>query len=146
MNDRMNDRGPVRWQRKSQPTATPAFTMPGWGTAIRRGLLMRCPSCGKASAFANWFNIRPRCPSCDAPLGDVPCESLPPYLTIVIGLAIIGIALILSDRHGHLDYRTSLLIFIPFAIFLQLVVQRPIKGVVLAVMMKLNMVRETHDG
>jgi len=142
----MNDRGPVRWQRKSQPTAIQAFTMPGWGTALWRGTLMRCPSCGKASSFAGWFNIRPSCPVCDAALGDVPCESLPPYLTIIIGLAIIGIALILSDRHGHLDYRTSLVIFIPFAIFLQLVVQRPIKGFVLAAMMKMNMVRQTHDG
>ncbi|MDD2877103.1 MAG: DUF983 domain-containing protein [Acidiphilium sp.] len=133
--------GPTRWQRKPPEGKTPVFAMPGWGTALSRGLRMRCPACGEASAFTGWFNIRARCPKCDAPLGQVPCDTLPPYLTIIIGLTVIGAGLLLADRHGHLDYRTSLIVFIPLAIVLQLVVQRPVKGLVLAAMMKLDIIR-----
>lgn len=129
-----------RWRRKLAPRQ-PIFAMPGWRTALARGLRMRCPACGQASAFDGWLAIRPRCPHCDAPLGRVPCELLAPYLTIVIGLGVIGAGLIGADWNGRLNYRISLLVFIPLAIILQLVLQRPIKGVVLAHMMKLDMVR-----
>jgi uncharacterized protein (DUF983 family) len=129
-----------RWSRRP-PSRVPTFTMPGWGRALARGAAMRCPACGQASAFANWFVIRARCPHCDAPLGLVPCDTLPPYLTIVIGLAIIGAGLLIADRDGGLRYTTSLIVFIPLAIVLQLSLQRPIKGIVLAMMMKLDLIR-----
>jgi uncharacterized protein (DUF983 family) len=130
----------TQWRRKS-PDVRRNFTMPGWGTALARGIAMRCPACGQAPAFAGWFNIRPTCPHCAAPLGRVPADTLPPYLTIVIGLAIIGTGLLIADRNLTLNYTTSLVIFIPLAILLQLTLQRPIKGFVLALMMKIDLIR-----
>ncbi|MGC9269733.1 DUF983 domain-containing protein [Acidiphilium sp.] len=131
----------IQWRRKV-PDAKRNFTMPSWGIALARGVAMRCPACGKASAFDGWFNIRKTCPVCHAPLGRVPCDTLPPYLTIVVGLAIIGAGLIIADRNHTLDYATSLVVFIPMAILLQLGLQRPIKGFVLALMMKVDMIRQ----
>ena len=136
----MPEQTPHRWTKKETPQGR-AFAMPGWGVALARGLAMRCPSCGQASAFAGWFAIREHCPHCDAPLGQVPCDTLPPYLTIVIGLGIIGAGLMIADRNGTLSYGASLIVFIPLAIVLQLLLQRPIKGVVLALMMKNDMIR-----
>ncbi|MCF3946548.1 DUF983 domain-containing protein [Acidiphilium sp. AL] len=136
----MPEQPPHRWTRRTTQQSR-VFAMPGWSAALARGLAMRCPSCGQASAFAGWFTIRARCPRCDAPLGQVPCDTLPPYLTIVIGLGIIGGGLMIADRNGALSYATSLIVFIPLAIVLQLLLQRPVKGVVLALMMKNDMIR-----
>lgn len=136
----MPEPAPHRWTRKPVPLGR-VFAMPAWGVALARGLAMRCPSCGRASAFAGWLAIRERCPHCDAPLGQVPCDTLPPYLTIVIGLAVIGGGLMIADRNGTLSYATSLIVFIPLAIVLQLLLQRPVKGLVLALMMKNDMIR-----
>ncbi len=133
----------IQWRRKP-PDARRNFTMPGWGTSLARGIAMRCPACGRTSAFSGWFTIRPVCPVCAAPLGRVPCDTLPPYLTIVIGLAIIGAGLIVADRNHTLDYTTSLIVFIPLAIMLQLGLQRPVKGAVLALMMKLDLIRASE--
>ena len=31
---------------------------------LARALLLRCPSCGRASALRSWFTLRERCPAC----------------------------------------------------------------------------------
>ena len=31
---------------------------------LGRALLLRCPSCGRASALRSWFSMRERCPVC----------------------------------------------------------------------------------
>jgi uncharacterized protein (DUF983 family) len=136
---------PERW-RPERAAPPPVFDMPGWGRALRRGLAMRCPSCGRASAFSGAYTIREACPVCGARLGDVPCDTLPPYLSILIGLAVIGTALTIADRHDTLAYRTSLLAFIPAAIVLELAIFRPVKGFVLALMMKNQMTRDRPPG
>lgn len=136
---------PERW-RPERAAPPPVFAMPGWFRAFGRGLAMRCPSCGRASAFSGAYTIRETCPSCGARLGDVPCDTLPPYLSILIGLAVIGTALMIADRHDTLSYRTSLLAFIPAAIVLELAIFRPVKGFVLALMMKNQMTRAHPPG
>jgi uncharacterized protein (DUF983 family) len=32
--------------------------------AIQFALLLRCPSCGRASVLRSWFSLRERCPAC----------------------------------------------------------------------------------
>lgn len=35
------------------------------GVLLRRALLLRCPYCGEARAFAGWWTVRERCPNCN---------------------------------------------------------------------------------
>lgn len=120
--------------------------MPGWGAALGRGLFMRCPACGQAPAFRGLVEIQETCPICGAPLGRVPCDLLPPYITIVFGLAVIGVLMAFADRGAAqgkgLGYAASLEIFIPVAIILSLALLRPIKGLVLAYMLKLRILAQ----
>lgn len=102
---------------------------------------MRCPACGKVSAFRGFVEVQEVCPGCGAPLGQVPCDLLAPYLTIVIGLAVIGVLMVWADRGDRLGYAESLEIFIPVALVLSLGLLRPIKGLVLAYMLKVGMLR-----
>lgn len=115
--------------------------MPGWSTALRRGLAMRCPACGNASAFAGYLTVTPVCPNCAAPLGRVPCDDAPPYITLLIALHFIILAMVLADYNGGMSWITSLIIFVPLTIALLLGMLRPVKGATLAIMLKNNMLR-----
>lgn len=119
--------------------------MPGWMTALRRGLGMRCPSCGAAPAFDGYLHVRSTCPRCAAPLGRVPCDDAPPYLTLLISLHVIALLAVLVDRGGALSSATMLAIFLPFTLVLVLLLLRPIKGAILAVMLKVNLVGASPD-
>ena len=52
---------------KSEEAAT---RMPGRGIALVRGLSMRCPACGRASAFEGLIAVRKGCPRCDTQRAD----------------------------------------------------------------------------
>jgi len=52
--------------------------------AIQRGLMNRCPNCGKGQVFAGYLSIVRRCPDCDEPLGEYPAADGPAFFTITI--------------------------------------------------------------
>ena len=120
----------------------PIVAMPAWIVALRRGLAMRCPACGEASAFQGYLKVRPVCPHCAAPLGRVPCDDAPPYITLILALHIIVLTMVLSDVGGSMTDITSLMIFVPLTIILELLLLRPVKGGTLAVMLKVNLLRQ----
>ncbi len=115
--------------------------MPGWGVALGRGLSMRCPACGEASAFEGYLKVRRECASCAAPLGRVPCDDAPIYLTLVIALHIVILLMVFTDYDGGMSWVASLFIFVPLTLALILLMMRPIKGATLAIMLKVNLLR-----
>lgn len=116
-------------------------TMPGWRTALGRGLAMRCPRCGRAPAFDGYLKVRPECPVCAAPLGRVPCDDAPPYITLLISLHIMILIMVLADYDGGMGWIESMIIFVPLTIVLLLLMLRPVKGLTLAIMLKVNLLR-----
>jgi uncharacterized protein (DUF983 family) len=131
--------GPVRWPPpKFEPAAPP---MPSWGVALTRGLAMRCPACGRAGIFRGFITVRPVCPRCGAPLGRVRLELLPSYLTILLGLWVMGAIMFAVARLWHPRLLPFLLVFIPICVLFELAVVRPVRGVVLAAMLKMNVLR-----
>lgn len=132
---------PTEWTPdRTEPKSI--VVMPGWIVALRRGLAMRCPACGEASAFQGYLKVRPVCPHCAAPLGRVPCDDAPPYITLLLALHIIVLTMVLSDVGGSMTDITSLAIFVPLTIILELLLLRPVKGGTLAVMLKVNLLRQ----
>lgn len=119
----------------------PEVAMPAWSVALRRGLRMRCPSCGNVSAFDGYLKVHPECPSCGAPLGRAPSDDAPPYVTLVIVLHVVILTMVLADYDGGMNWITSLFIFVPLTIALLLLLLRPVKGATLAVMLKVNLLR-----
>jgi uncharacterized protein (DUF983 family) len=136
----MSDPVATTWRsHRARPAATVA--MPGWGMALRRGMMMRCPSCGTTSAFEGYLKVRSNCPHCAAPLGRVPCDDAPPYITLVIALHFIIVAMLLADFDGGMNWIVSMMIFVPLTIVLLLAMLRPVKGITLAIMLKNDMLR-----
>lgn len=136
----MTDETPIVWTA-DRSRAKPEVATPGWLETLRRGLAMRCPSCGEAPAFIGYLKVRPVCPQCSAPLGRVPCDDAPPYITLLIALHVVVLAMVLADYRGGMSWITSLLIFVPLAIVLMLAMLRPVKGLSLAIMLKVNILR-----
>lgn len=54
------------------------------GQAVRRGLLCRCPSCGKGRLFNGYLKVVDRCANCGEELCHHRADDGPAYLTILL--------------------------------------------------------------
>ncbi|MGE0417500.1 MAG: DUF983 domain-containing protein [Acetobacteraceae bacterium] len=132
------------WQpdRSEKPNPWP---MPTLGTAIGRGLLGRCPACGKSHMFNGYLRVVPECRNCGAPLGLARADDAPPYFTIfAVGHIVIPIMMYV-DRVSEPSVATMTAIFVPMTLVLALMLLRPIKGGTVGVMVNLNMLKTDTD-
>ena len=121
--------------------------MPVWTVAIRRGVSGRCPACGAAPLFGSYVSVVPSCARCATPLGDVPADDAPPYLTIFFAVHPVILLALLLTRDTDLGTGAILAITLPLAVLLCLGLLRPVKGGLVAVLLKLDLWRdgETTD-
>ncbi len=112
-----------------------------WLTTLGRGLAMRCPFCGKSPAFDGYLHVRPICPGCGTPLGRVPCDDAPPYITLLVVLHVVVTGAVLTERASTMSSTMLLAIFLPLTAVLTLLLLRPIKGATLGILLKVGIVR-----
>ena len=131
---------PVQWQPNRSPerNAEPA---PSLWTAIGRGLLGRCPACGKSHLFNGFLKVVRECQSCAAPLGLARADDAPPYFTILITAHIVVPLMMLVDRVNEPSTTMMAAIFLPLTAALAIGLLRPVKGGTVAVMVALNMLK-----
>lgn len=110
-------------------------------TAIGRGLLGRCPACGKSHLFNGFLRIVAECTNCRAPLGLARADDAPPYLTILVTGHIVVPLLYFVDRMGQPPIWIMSAIFLPLTLFVALGLLRPIKGGTVGVMLSLDMLK-----
>jgi uncharacterized protein (DUF983 family) len=130
----------IRWQPKRDKTPA-AWPMPPLGTALGRGFICRCPSCGKTHLFNGYLTVVRACSVCAAPLGAARADDAPPYFTIlIVGHIVVTLMLWIVM---HYDPSTTVLtaVFVPLTLVLTLVLLRPIKGATVGLMLKLGMVK-----
>ena len=72
-------------------------------------------------------------------------ELLPSYLTIVIGLGVMGTVMFLVEQRTHLGLKRFVAIFIPVCIIFELLSAWPIRELTLAAMLKMNVVRAPDE-
>jgi uncharacterized protein (DUF983 family) len=61
------------------PWSRPSFLRSLW-----RGLVGRCPHCGRGRIFYRYLKVSPHCPACDHDLDRYPSDDGPPYFTVLI--------------------------------------------------------------
>ena len=115
-------------------------------TAIGRGLLGRCPACGKSHLFNGFLRVVTECTNCHAPLGLARADDAPPYITILITGHVIIPLLFLVDRASELSTLVMSAIFLPLTFFMALGLLRPIKGGTVGLMLTLNMLKSDPTG
>lgn len=54
------------------------------GQAVRRGLMGRCPSCGKTRLFTSFLKQMQACPNCSAEFGRIRADDAAPWATIIV--------------------------------------------------------------
>jgi uncharacterized protein (DUF983 family) len=135
---------PTQWQPNRLTSARPESgeaVKPTMATAIRRGLLGRCPSCGKSHLFNGYLRVVTNCAHCDAPLGLARADDAPPYFTIfLVGHIVIPLMMYVDRVHAPSTLTMSL-VFLPMTLILSLVLLRPIKGGTVGLMVNLNMLK-----
>jgi uncharacterized protein (DUF983 family) len=134
----------VSWQPKRETTPT-GWPMPPLGTALGRGLLCRCPSCGKTKLFRGYLTVVAACTNCGAPLGRARADDAPPYFTILIVGHIVVPLLVIMQRDYDPSTMTLTAVFVPMTIVLVLGLLRPIKGATVGLMLRLNMMKPDNE-
>ncbi|MBK4218008.1 DUF983 domain-containing protein [Paracoccus caeni] len=58
-------------------------------TAVLRGLMNRCPNCGKGKLLRGYLAVSPECDDCKAPLNRYPAADGPAFFTMTIMLLVL---------------------------------------------------------
>jgi len=128
------------WQ-PDRSVAAPSWPNPPMKVQIARGIAGRCPACGKARLFTSYLRVVPACPNCGAPLGQLRADDAPAYVTIlIVGHIVVGL-LVLMETHFTLALWLEAAILLPLTLVLVLVMLPPVKGGILAIMLRLGMIR-----
>jgi uncharacterized protein (DUF983 family) len=135
---------PIRWQ-PDRTTRPPPWPVPSLFTAIGRGLMGRCPACGKGRIFDGFLRVVPQCEHCGAPLGLARADDAPPYFTIlIVGHIVIPAMLITQKLYDPSTWVLSA-IFLPLTFILALGLLRPIKGATVGLMLTFNMLKSDPE-
>jgi uncharacterized protein (DUF983 family) len=131
---------PIHWQPDRTPQLPP-WPVPSLFTAIGRGLIGRCPVCGKGRIFDGFLRVVPECEHCHAPLGLARADDAPPYFTIlIVGHIVIPLMLITQKQYDPTTWMLTA-IFVPLTLVLSVGLLRPVKGATVGLMMAFNMLK-----
>jgi len=117
----------------------PEYQALSWVTMLMRGIRMRCPVCGTAPAFNGFLKVKHECTHCHYSLGIIQCDDAPPYIAMTLGLLLGVVGIVISDQNGHLDFGLALGVFLPLVTIVSIGILRPIKGIILAAIIKNKM-------
>ncbi len=104
---------PVTTWQPNRTVKPPPWNLPPLPIAVGRGLLCRCPVCGRAKLFDGYLTVTKICPVCDTPLGLARADDAPPYFTIfAVGHILVPVMLWLEIDY---DPSTTLMtaVFVP---------------------------------
>lgn len=101
--------------------------------AVLRGLMKRCPSCGKGALFDGYLKVRDTCPACGEELHHHRADDGPAYLTILIVGHLMAPLLMWAFMSWRPDPLTLCAIFIAGTVSLSLFLLPRLKGLVVAI-------------
>jgi uncharacterized protein (DUF983 family) len=121
---------------------TPEALQPGEAAEVRapvsalqafgRGLLGRCPNCGKGHIFRAFLKVADNCEVCGEELCHHRADDFPAYIVIVIVGHIVIPAVLWMETHYAPSYWVHLAMWLPLTIGLSMALMQPVKGAVVA--------------
>ncbi|TGQ72828.1 MAG: DUF983 domain-containing protein [Mesorhizobium sp.] len=103
---------------------------PLW-TAMKRGMLGRCPHCGEGKLFRGFTKTVETCAVCGEEIHHHRADDLPAYLVIVIvGHIVLG-AFMGIEATSTLSTWQHIAIWVPLTILLSVALLQPVKGAVI---------------
>ena len=102
------------------------------GQALLRGLLGRCPNCGRGHMFNRFLKVADRCQACGEELFHQRADDFPAYLVIVlVGHIVVPLALLVETEIAP-PLWLEVAVWMPSTLGLALALIQPIKGAVIA--------------
>ncbi len=109
------------------------------GEAIKRGLMCRCPKCGRGKMFRAYLKVVDNCNVCGEALYHHQADDAPPYMVIVVvGHIVVPLLVIVEDVFRPAIW-LHLSIFMPLTLLLSLALLPPIKGALVGLQWALRM-------
>ena len=104
--------------------------------AIIRGILGRCPKCGRGKLFRHYLKVVEQCSACGERYGHYRADDAPPWLTILlVGHITIRIILLIEEGFEPPPW-FEFVVYLPIVISLTLLLLPRCKGVILAALWK----------
>lgn len=98
--------------------------------AIWRGMLCKCPHCGKGKMFRAYLKVADECDVCGEELNHHRADDFPPYIAITIVGHIIVFLMLHMDMTYDVQPITYVITMIPLAIVLPLAILPSTKGAI----------------
>ncbi len=140
----MPDTNTVRWT-PDRAERLPPWPLPTLPVAIGRGLLCRCPACGRTNLFRGYLRVVDVCAVCGAPLGLARADDAPPYFTIFVVGHIVVLGMLTLERACAPPLWVHAAIWLPLTVILAVGLLQPIKGATVGLMLKLGMLKTDID-
>ena len=126
------------WEPPRDTPVEPVTHAP-FGVALVRGATGHCPACGNGKLFNGYLRVADECSACHAPVGRIRADDAPPYFTIFLAGHVLLPGVFLVERYWRPEMWVHMAIWLPaFAIVCTLLL-RPVKGMVVAWMMRLGL-------
>ena len=102
------------------------------GVAVIRGILGRCPRCGRGKMFAGFLQVAPACDQCGLDLGSSDAGDGPAVFVILIAGFIVAGSALVTEALASPPLWVHALLWGPLAVVLCLGPLRPLKGILIA--------------
>jgi uncharacterized protein (DUF983 family) len=101
------------------------------GEAIRRGLVGRCPACGRGRLFCSYLKLDPKCKVCGEDLSHARADDAPAYLTMLVVCHVAGVGVLWSDSAWPEASLTAIILFwLTVTVVVSLLILPRMKGAV----------------
>ena len=99
---------------------------------IARGLLGRCPRCGKGKMFDGFLTVRPTCSTCGLDYSFADAGDGPAVFVILTGGAIVVFAALITEVVFQPPYWLHAALWLPLILLVTLLPLRMVKGLLIA--------------
>ena len=110
-----------------------------WLRAVGRGLLCRCPACGRGRVFARYLKVAEACDACEQELHHHRADDLPPYLVIFVVGHAIAWGVLVAEMSYEVPLWVQLAVWPALTLVLCLALLPPLKGAVVGLQYALGM-------
>jgi uncharacterized protein (DUF983 family) len=101
------------------------------GVAVRRGLVGRCPACGRGPLFRGYLKLNSACKVCGEDLSHARADDAPAYLTMLVVCHLVGAGVLFSDEvFPQMALTTVALFWLTVTLLASLLILPRMKGAV----------------
>lgn len=107
--------------------------------AMVRGLLCRCPACGRGRLFGRYLKVAAACDACGRELHYHRADDLPPYLVIFVVGHAVAWGILVAETSYEAPIWFHLAVWPLLTVVLSLALLQPLKGAVVGLQYALSM-------